>query len=86
MLFRSHTQAHYQLFLLYSRTKQSEKAQGELAEFKKLEELDQQAANVQRNLERVRRREAGEPESEEPTQPAGMGQPATLPPPPPGMR
>ena len=35
-----HTQAHYQLFLAYSRLKQPEKAQVELAEFKRLEELE----------------------------------------------
>src|SRR6266404_3071582 len=36
------TQAHYQLFLAYSRLKQTEKAQVELAEFKRLEGLEKQ--------------------------------------------
>jgi rhomboid protease GluP len=37
------TQAHYQLFLTYSRLKQTEKAQAELLEFKRLESLEKQA-------------------------------------------
>ncbi len=36
------TQAHYQLFLAYSRLKQADKAQTELAEFKRLEALEKQ--------------------------------------------
>ena len=36
------TQAHYQLFLAYSRLKQADKAQVELAEFKRLEALEKQ--------------------------------------------
>ncbi|PYS59959.1 MAG: hypothetical protein DMF76_15085, partial [Acidobacteria bacterium] len=36
------TQAHYQLFLAYSRLKQTDKAQAELAEFKRLEALEKQ--------------------------------------------
>ena len=36
------TQAHYQLFLAYSRLKQTDKAQTELAEFKRLEGLEKQ--------------------------------------------
>jgi hypothetical protein len=36
------TQAHYQLFLAYSRLKQADKAQAELAEFKRLEALEKQ--------------------------------------------
>jgi len=36
------TQAHYQLFLAYSRLKETEKAQAELAEFKRLEALGKQ--------------------------------------------
>jgi hypothetical protein len=36
------TQAHYQLFLAYSRLKQADKAQLELAEFKRLEALEKQ--------------------------------------------
>jgi tetratricopeptide (TPR) repeat protein len=36
------TQAHYQLFLAYSRLKQTEKAKAELAEFKRLEALEKQ--------------------------------------------
>src|SRR5262249_17495989 len=36
------TQAHYQLFLAYSRLKQNEKAQAQLAEFKRLEALEKQ--------------------------------------------
>ena len=36
------TQAHYQLFLAYTRLKQPEKAQTELAEFKRLEALEKQ--------------------------------------------
>jgi tetratricopeptide (TPR) repeat protein len=36
------TQAHYQLFLAYSRLKQADKAQIELAEFKRLEALEKQ--------------------------------------------
>ena len=38
----THTQAHYQLFLVFSRMKQPEKAQSELAEFKRLETLEKQ--------------------------------------------
>jgi len=36
------TQAHYQLFLAYSRLKRTEKAQAELTEFKRLEALEKQ--------------------------------------------
>ncbi|MGI8897642.1 MAG: tetratricopeptide repeat protein [Pyrinomonadaceae bacterium] len=38
----THTQARYQLFLVYSRMKQPEKAQVELVEFKRLEALERQ--------------------------------------------
>ncbi|MGH9970352.1 MAG: tetratricopeptide repeat protein [Pyrinomonadaceae bacterium] len=41
-IYPAHTQAHYQLFLAYSRLKQTEKAQIELAEFKRLEALEKQ--------------------------------------------
>lgn len=37
-----HTQAHYQLFLAYTRLKQPEKAQNELAAFKRLDALEKQ--------------------------------------------
>ena len=36
------TQAHYQLYLAYSRLKQTEKAKAELVEFKRLETLEKQ--------------------------------------------
>jgi tetratricopeptide (TPR) repeat protein len=49
-----HGQAHYQLFLSYSRLKQTDKAQTELAEFKRLEALEKQVRQ-ERNLdERLR--------------------------------
>jgi len=78
-----HAQAHYQLFLFYSRTKQEAKAQAELATFKKIEELNVQVTNIQLTLDKARKRKNGAG-AEEPAQPAGMGQPTTLPPPPPG--
>jgi len=44
------TQAHYQLFLAYTRLKQTDKAQAELAEFKRLEALEKQVER-ERNLD-----------------------------------
>jgi len=41
-IYPAHTQAHYQLFLAYSRLKQTGEAQIELAEFKRLEALEKQ--------------------------------------------
>ncbi|MGB9180552.1 MAG: tetratricopeptide repeat protein, partial [Pyrinomonadaceae bacterium] len=41
--FPTLTQAHYQLFLAYTRLKQTDKAQVELAEFKRLEALEKHA-------------------------------------------
>ena len=39
----AYTQAYYQLFLAYTRLKQTDKAQRALAEFKRLEALDKQS-------------------------------------------
>jgi tetratricopeptide (TPR) repeat protein len=50
----THTQAHYQLFLAYSRLKQPEKAQVELAEFKRLEALEKQVKQERNFDERLR--------------------------------
>lgn len=50
----ANAQAHYQMFLAYSRLKQTDKAQTELAEFKRLEALEKQVKQ-ERNLdERLR--------------------------------
>jgi len=50
----THGQAHYQLFLTYSRLKETDKAQAELTEFKRLEALEKQVKQ-ERNLdERLR--------------------------------
>jgi tetratricopeptide (TPR) repeat protein len=46
----THAQAHYQLFLTYSRLKHTDKAQAELAEFKRLEALEKQVKQ-ERNLD-----------------------------------
>ncbi len=57
------TQAHYQLFLLYSRTRQNEQAQTALAEFKRLEELEKEVRREQTRIEKLRRlRYAGDAE------------------------
>jgi DNA-binding SARP family transcriptional activator len=48
------TQAHYQLFLAYTRLKQPEKAQAALAEFKRLEALEKQVQQERVIDERLR--------------------------------
>ena len=48
------TQAHYQLFLAYSRLKQVEKAQVKLAEFKRLEGLEKQVEKERITDEKLR--------------------------------
>ena len=50
----THTQAHYQLFLAYSRLKQTDKAQAQLAEFKRLEALEKQVKQERILDERLR--------------------------------
>jgi len=50
----AHTQAHYQLFLAYSRLKQPEKAQSQLAEFKRLEALEKQVKQERILDEKIR--------------------------------
>ena len=50
----THTQAHYQLFLVYSRLKQTDRAQVELAMFKKLEALEKQVQQERMFDERLR--------------------------------
>ena len=53
-IYPAHTQAHYQLFLAYSRLKQTEKAQIELAEFKRLEALERQVKQERIQDEKLR--------------------------------
>jgi tetratricopeptide (TPR) repeat protein len=50
----ANTQAYYQLFLAYSRLKQTDKAQVALAEFKRLDELEKQATQERILDEKVR--------------------------------
>ena len=50
----THTQAHYQLFLAYSRLKQTDKAQTELEEFKRLEALEKQVKQERILDEKIR--------------------------------
>jgi len=50
----THTQAHYQLFLAYSRLKQPDKAQTELEEFKRLEALEKQVKQERILDEKIR--------------------------------
>ena len=50
----THTQAHYQLFLAYSRLKQTDKAQVELAEFRRLEALEKQVKQERILDEKIR--------------------------------
>ncbi len=50
----SHTQAHYQLFLAFSRLKQTDKAQAELVEFKRLEALEKRVKEERMLDEKLR--------------------------------
>ena len=50
----THTAAHYQLFLMYSRLKQPEKAEAELKEFKRLDALEKQSMQERRQDEQLR--------------------------------
>ena len=50
----THTQAHYQLFLAYSRLKNMERAQAALNEFKRLEALEKQAKQERMFDEKLR--------------------------------
>ena len=55
-----HSQAYYQLFLIYSRTGKSDLAQATLAEFKKLEALDERVKVEQDRLRKMRHASASE--------------------------
>ncbi len=50
----THTQAHYQLFLAYSRLKQTDTAATELAEFKRLQALEKQTTQERMLDEKLR--------------------------------
>jgi Flp pilus assembly protein TadD len=50
----THTSAHYQLFLAYTRLKQTEKAQAELAEFKRLDALEKESTKERTTDEKLR--------------------------------
>jgi tetratricopeptide (TPR) repeat protein len=50
----THTQAHYQLFLAYSRLKQAAPAAEQLAEFKRLQELEKQVTQERITDEKLR--------------------------------
>ncbi len=50
----SHTAAHYQLFLAYTRLKQADQAQTELAEFKRLDALEKDSTKERSTDEKLR--------------------------------
>jgi tetratricopeptide (TPR) repeat protein len=50
-----HTRAHYQLFLLYSRSKQNDKAQEQLAEFHRLQDMEKMVLRAESQLSKIRR-------------------------------
>ncbi len=50
----SHTAAHYQLFLAYTRLKQTDQAQTELAEFKRLDALEKDSTKERSTDEKLR--------------------------------
>ena len=54
---KANTQAHYQLFLAYSRLKELDKAQVELSEFKRLQTMDKQAKEERMQDEKLRTQE-----------------------------
>ena len=50
----AHTAAHYQLFLAYTRLKQTEQAQQELTEFKRLDALEKDSTKERAADEKLR--------------------------------
>ncbi len=56
------TQAHYQLFLLYTRSKQAERASAELERFHRLEELEKMVRREESTITKTRRAEAEQAE------------------------
>jgi superkiller protein 3 len=73
LLSPENTQAHYQLFLLYSRTKRNEDANRELAEFQRLQELEKMVRREEAALSKARRAQAGSVQT--PTSNSVVGEP-----------
>lgn len=62
------TQAHYQLFLLYTRSQRSEEANRELAEFQRLQEMEKMVRREEAALSKSRRAQvnSGQPATTNP--------------------
>ena len=63
------TQAHYQLFLLYSRNNRPEKAKAELEVFHRLEEMDKMVRREESLLTKARKEKADQSRADQPVKP-----------------